>query len=467
MTNPPSGWDREHPASGPPASIPSTQPPTPTWYGSDPTGPQPTTPPNGLRFGDDPTTWGAQPRPAGASDAVPTDTATLAQPEQAPPRAPRRRLLELATVGAVSALLASGCTYAATQDGSAATNSLGSLTGQQDGAANTRPVVQANGTAPDWVAVAKSVSPSVVAITINSGSRSVGQGSGVILDKQGRIVTNNHVVTAGGAGSGLSLTVTLDDKRTFDAEAVGTDPATDLAVIKLSNAPADLVPIALGNADDLQVGEPVMAVGNPLGLAGTVTSGIVSALNRPVVTEQDRSAGQMGGTRASEPVVTNAVQTSAAINPGNSGGALVNASGQLVGINSAIASTSGSSGNIGIGFAIPVNEAKSVADQLIATGKAKHAYLGVAPTTAVVQEGSTKRAAAGIQRVWPDTPAEKAGLKVGDAVIAVDGEAVDAADSLVAQIRERTVNENVTLTIVRDGKREEVKVTLAERTSTP
>lgn len=461
MTKPPSGWDDEQPQPGPASSnpsTPSTQPPAPTWYGSDPTGPQPITPPHGTRFGDDPA--------MGAPTVASGDAVTMHPVTQPAAQRPRRRLLELVTVGAVSAVLASGCTYAATADRGAATNSLGSVTGQLDTAANNRPVVQANGTAPDWVEVAKAVSPSVVAITINSGNRSVGQGSGVILDKEGRIVTNNHVVTAGGAGSRLSLNVTLDDKRTFDADIVGTDPATDLAVIKLKNAPSDLTPIALGNADELRVGEPVMAVGNPLGLAGTVTTGIVSALNRPVVTEQERASGPMG-PQTSERVVTNAVQTSAAINPGNSGGALVNASGQLIGINSAIASTSGSSGNIGIGFAIPVNEAKSVAEQLISTGTAKHAYLGVGPTTAIVQDGASKRAAAGIERVWPDTPAEKAGLEVGDAVIAVDGEAVDNADSLVAQIRERTVNDVVTLTIVRDGKRQDVKVTLAERTGTP
>ncbi|MBK7722411.1 MAG: trypsin-like peptidase domain-containing protein [Austwickia sp.] len=452
MNNYSSGWDPDQPQPAATGPTPPGNPPAPTWYGSDPTGPQPITPPHGIRFGDQPS-WPSN--PAAAPGGGP---ATLTAPPGS--RSPRRRLLELAMVGAVSAMLASGCTFAATQDRVAATNTLGTTTGQLP-STTARPVVQADGSAPDWVAVAKTVSPSVVAITISSGSRAVGQGSGVIVDAEGRIITNNHVVTAGSTRSGLSLTVTLDDKRTFDADIVGTDPATDLAVIKLKNAPNDLVPIALGNADELRVGEPVMAVGNPLGLAGTVTTGIVSALNRPVVTESDPSSS-LDGARG-ERVVTNAVQTSAAINPGNSGGALVNASGQLVGINSAIASTQGSSGNIGIGFAIPVNEARSVSEQLIASGKARHAYLGVAPTTVVVQDGASKRAAVGIGRVYPDTPAANAGLRVDDAVIAVDAEAVDTADSLIAQIRERRVNQNVTLTIVRDGKRQEVKVSLAER----
>ncbi len=460
MTQPPSNQDPERPRPGDQAGTPPDSS-APTWYGSDPTGPQPLTPPHGIRFGD-PAPWAAQTNGPGADGAgpAPAGVATTTRP--------RRRLLELATVGVVSAMLASGCTYAATQDRAGASpNTLGAATSSNlGGSTNVRPVVQADATAPNWVEVATAVSPSVVAISISSGTRTVGQGSGVILDAEGRIITNNHVVSAGGSGSGLSLTVTLEDKRTFDAEVVGTDPATDLAVIKLKQTPSELRPIALGNADELRVGDPVMAVGNPLGLAGTVTTGIVSALNRPVVTQQDSGDPRMGAQRG-EPVITNAVQTSAAINPGNSGGALVNSSGQLVGINSAIASTQGSSGNIGIGFAIPVNEAKSVADQLIATGSAKHAYLGVTPTTAVVQDGEYKRAAAGITRVWPDTPADKAGLKAGDAVVAVDGEAVDTDDSLVAQIRERTVNDTVTLTIVRDGQRQDTKVTLTERTNTP
>jgi len=194
-------------------------------------------------------------------------------------------------------------------------------------------VVQADASAPNWSATAAAVSPSVVAISIE-GSQSSGQGSGVIFDAKGHILTNNHVVAAGGNGSRLA--VTLNDKRTYDATVVGTDPSTDLAVIKLTDAPDDLKAVALGDANALKVGDQVMAVGNPLGLAGTVTTGIVSALNRPVTTS-DRSEDP-SAQGSSEAVVTNAIQTSAAINPGNSGGALVNAGGQLVGINSSIAS---------------------------------------------------------------------------------------------------------------------------------
>lgn len=250
----------------------------------------------------------------------------------------------------------------------------------------------------------------------------------------------------------------LEDKRAYTAKVVGTDPATDLAILQLENAPGDLRPIAMGDDTKLKVGDPVMAVGNPLGLSGTVTTGIVSALNRPVRTQGESSGG-------SSAVVTNAIQTSAAINPGNSGGALVNGSGQLVGINSSIASLSQSSGNIGIGFAIPVNEVKSVTEQLIASGKAKHALLGVKVADAVVEDGADKRAAARITEVVPGAAADKAGLKVDDAVVAVDGETVDGNLALVAQISERKVGDQVTLVVIRDGRRQEVNVVLDEKAS--
>jgi len=275
-------------------------------------------------------------------------------------------------------------------------------------------------------------------------------------------------VAAGGSGSKIS--VTLNDKRTYDATVVGTDPSTDLAVIKLTNAPSDLKAIALGDANTIKVGDPVMAVGNPLGLAGTVTTGIVSALNRPVTTSDQSS--DPNAQQTADPVVTNAIQTSAAINPGNSGGALVNGGGQLIGINSAIASlgsSSGSSsqaGNIGIGFAIPVNEARSIAGQLISSGKATHPYLGVASKDGVVADGSAKRAAAVLTNVVSGTPADKAGLQAGDAIVAVDGNSIDGSLSLVAQVRQHTVGDKVTLKVVRDGQGRDVNLALVAKPST-
>jgi putative serine protease PepD len=374
---------------------------------------------------------------------------------------------ELVTVAVLAAVLTSTGTYAVTRvDGTAAPAAQAGSSATTSAA----PVVQADASAPNWSVTAAAVSPSVVAISVTSG-QSGGQGSGVIFDTQGHILTNNHVVTAGGQNS--QITVTLNDKRTYDATVVGTDPTTDLAVIKLTNAPGDLKAIALGDANALTVGEPVMAVGNPLGLAGTVTTGIVSALNRPVSTSDQQPSDPFGQQQQSsgEPVVTNAIQTSAAINPGNSGGALVNANGQLIGINSAIASLGSSggssqSGNIGIGFAIPVNEARSIAEQLITTGKATHPYLGVSSKDGVVPDGSAKRAAAVLTNVVSGTPADKAGLRVGDAIIAVDGNSIDGSLSLVAQIRERSVGDKVTLKILRNGQSKDINVTLINKPTT-
>ena len=392
--------------------------------------------------------------------------ASFTQPGAGHGRSARpRRLAEIGAAAVLAAVMASAGTYAVIRDDLAA--SAESSVGQTQSSAttSTAPVVQANASAPNWAVTAASVSPSVVAISVQSGQGS-GQGSGVILDKVGHILTNNHVV--GGGGESSKLTVTLDDKRTFDATIVGTDPSTDLAVIKLTDAPKDLKAIALGDANILKVGEPVMAVGNPLGLAGTVTTGIVSALNRPVTTSNQESGPQSAG----EPVVTNAIQTSAAINPGNSGGALVNAGGQLIGINSSIASLGSSggpsapSGNIGIGFAIPVNEARSIADQLITSGKATHPYLGVASKDGLVTDGSAKRAAAVLTDVVAGTPADKAGLQAGDAIITVDGDSIDGSLSLVAQVRERSVGNKVTLKILRDGQTKNLDVTLTSKPTT-
>jgi len=407
--------------------------------------------------------------PAYPPVAPPTPTesrpAAFAQPGAKPAQSAKpRRLAEAGAIALVAAVLASAGTYAVTRNDVTTTPAA-----QTSASATTSssPVLQANASAPNWSVTAAAVSPSVVAISVTS-SQGSGQGSGVIFDTKGHILTNNHVVAVGGAGSQIS--VTLNDKRTYDATVVGTDPSTDLAVIKLTNAPTDLKAIALGDANAIKVGDQVMAVGNPLGLAGTVTTGIVSALNRPVTTSDAQTDPTQQAT--SDPVVTNAIQTSAAINPGNSGGALVNASGQLIGINSAIASlgssngSSSQSGNIGIGFAIPVNEARSIASQLITSGKATHPYLGVASKDGVVADGSAKRAAAVLTNVVSGTPADKAGLQAGDAIVGVDGNSIDGSLSLVAQVRERTVGDKVTITVLRDGQRRNLEVTLIAKPAT-
>src|ERR1035437_1405798 len=397
--------------------------------------------------------------------------AALTQPGATPPQSGKpRRLAEIGAIAVVAAVLASAGTYAATR------TDVASSPVAQISAGPTTSSAQVGGSAttPNWSVTAATVSPSVVAITVTSGQGG-GQGSGVIFDTKGHILTNNHVVAAGGSGSTLS--VTLNDKRTYDATVVGTDPSTDLAVIKLTNAPTDLKAITLGDANAIKVGDQVMAVGKPLGLAGTVTTGIVSALNRPVTTSDAQQQQQPGDPTqqqqpTADPVVTNAIQTSAAINPGNSGGALVNTGGQLIGINSAIASLGSSggstsqSGNIGIGFAIPVNEARSIADQLIASGKATHPYLGVSSKDGVVADGSAKRAAAVLSNVVSGTPADQAGLQVGDAITAVDGNSIDGSLSLVAQVRQRTVGDAVALKVIRNGQRKIIDVTLVAKPAT-
>ena len=405
--------------------------------------------------------------PQGPGGAAPTASSGAGPAHPSRPR----RLAELGAIAVVAAVLASTGTYAVTRTDAESTTSARTSSSASSAAA---PVAQADPSAPNWTVTAGAVSPSVVAISVSSGQAS-GQGSGVIFDTKGHILTNNHVVA--GAGPAAKIAVTLNDKRTYDATIVGTDPSTDLAVIKLTNGPRDLKAIALGDANAIKVGDQVMAVGNPLGLAGTVTTGIVSALNRPVTTsDQQRQQPsdpnqQQPQQSAGEPVVTNAIQTSAAINPGNSGGALVNANGQLIGINSAIASlgssgASSQSGNIGIGFAIPVNEARSIAEQLISTGKATHPYLGVGSKDAVVADGSAKRAAAVLSNVVSGTPADKTGLQAGDAIIAVDGNSIDGSLSLVAQVRQHTVGDKVTLKVVRDGRSRDVNVTLVAKPAT-
>ncbi len=407
--------------------------------------------------------YGSSPQtPAGPPPPTsPRDGAAHGQP------ANRRRWADVSAAALLAAVLASGGTYAATQLGSqdspsSSTTSSSSSLGR---GTDQGPVRQADANNPNWTVTAAAVSPSVVSITVETAS-SGAQGSGVVIDDKGHVLTNNHVVA--GAGNGANLTVTLNDGRTYTAKVAGTDPSTDLAVITLDSPPKDLKPIAIGNSADLKVGDPVMAIGNPLGLAGTVTTGIVSALNRPVTTSSSESQSPFDQS-GSQPVVTNAIQTSAAINPGNSGGALVNASGQLVGINSSIATLGGSqgsqSGSIGIGFAIPVNEATMIGQQLIKDGSAQHSYLGVSLRDGRASDGNATRAGAQIVRVYPGTPAAAAGLKEGDVVIAVDGDQVDSTLSLIGSVRERAVGQHVTLTVVRGGKQVKVGTTLARTPS--
>jgi putative serine protease PepD len=331
--------------------------------------------------------------------------------------------------------------------------------------AASAPVTTTSGATPDWVRVAAAVEPSVVSVRV-TGAGGSGEGSGVVLDTSGRVLTNNHVVAE--AAGGGSISVVLSDGRTYRATIVGADPSTDLAVLKLDSPPSGLVAATFGDSAAVSVGQQVMAIGNPLGLSDTVTTGIVSAVNRPVTTGTSQQAPGSGSSV--EPVVTNAIQTDAAINPGNSGGALVDSSGRVVGITSSIASlgasAGGQAGSIGLGFAIPSNAAKEVAAQLISKGSVQHAYLGVALEDGTVTVDGAQRQAAVIGSVSSGTPAARAGLQARDAVVAVNGQALDGADSLVARVRELKPDTTVTLTVVRDGSSREVQVTLAARPTT-
>lgn len=349
------------------------------------------------------------------------------------------------------ALALAGCTGADT--GPAAPDASPASSASETAAEPGAVAASAGG---DWSATAAQVAPSVVSISVRT-SQGGGAGSGVIIDEQGHVVTNHHVIA--GATEGGQILVTLADERVFEASVLGSDQASDLAVLEIADAPADLTPIEVADSDELVVGEPVMAVGNPLGLSGTVTTGIVSALDRPVTA----GSAEPSASGAQEPVVTNAIQTSAAINPGNSGGALVDANGQLVGINSSIAALGPESGNIGIGFAITSQQMKSVVDQILETGTVQHSLLGASVADVVVEVDGAERWAAGVADVAPDGPAAEAGVQEGDGIIAIDDEAVDSALSLIAQIRERPVGTEVTLTIARDGQPQEVTATLAAR----
>ena len=326
---------------------------------------------------------------------------------------------------------------------------------------STTKTVNSAGQAPDWEAVSAAVSNAVVSIAVAT-DKGEALGSGVIFDKEGHIITNNHVV----AGAS-QIQVTLADGRVYEAETTGTDPATDLAVIQLKDAPDNLTVAQLGDSDKLATGQDVMAIGNPLGLSSTVTTGIISALDRPVINSQSEDGS--GGGSPSSAVYTNAIQIDAAINPGNSGGPLFDEKGRVIGITSSIATMGnssggeGGSGSIGIGFAIPVKLADKVAKQLIKSGAATHAYLGVTLDTDGATADGEKRAGAKITSVESGSPADKAGLKTNDVVVAIDGKTTAQGSALTGYVRQYSANDKVKLTVIRNSKKQDIDVTLAER----
>jgi putative serine protease PepD len=291
--------------------------------------------------------------------------------------------------------------------------------------------------------VAQSVLPSVVQLKIQGGGR-IGAGSGMVLSADGLILTNNHVVESA-APAGGSITAVFQDGRTAPAQIVGRDPSSDLAVVKAQGV-SGLRPIELGNSDSLRVGQDVVAIGSPLGLGGSVTRGIVSALDRAVSLGQSIDRG----------TVINAIQTDAAINPGNSGGPMVDRQARLVGINTAIATVNGQGGSVGVNFAIPINQAKRIAEELQKTGQATKPVLGVTVTDAPNDGGAL------VSELTPGGAAQRTGLKVGDVITKLNDRRITGADELVAAVRQHAPGDTVTLTV---GDRQ-LQLTLASEVVT-
>jgi putative serine protease PepD len=312
--------------------------------------------------------------------------------------------------------------------------------------------------------IARTLLPSVVSIIVTSGE-SGDEGTGIVLSSDGNILTNNHVVE--GAATAGTIAVTLNDGRTVKASVVGRDPTTDLAVIKLAGV-TGLHPATLGSDASLIVGQQVIAIGSPLGLSNTVTSGIVSSLNRPVCTQNcDGSAG----SNAATPTVLDAIQTDAAINPGNSGGPLVDMAGQVVGVNSAIATLdqglSGSdaqSGSIGVGFSIPIDEARRVVDELEKNGHANHAVLGISLQDSLDATLHTPNGAK-VVKVTDGGPAAKAGIKVDDVIVKFGARTIVDADSLIAATHAAVPDSTVSITYQRGGQPTTVQLTLGSAAS--
>ncbi|MFH7337150.1 S1C family serine protease [Streptomyces sp. KHY 26] len=318
--------------------------------------------------------------------------------------------------------------------------------------------------APGTIAnVAARALPSTVTIEAEGSNGDGGTGTGFVFDKQGHIITNNHVVAD--ALDGGKLTATFPDGRKYDAQVVGHAQGYDVAVVKLKNPPSDLNPLPLGDSDKVAVGDETIAIGAPFGLSNTVTTGIISAKNRPVASSD--------GSATSKASYMSALQTDASINPGNSGGPLLDASGAVIGINSAIQSSGsgggfgsgGQSGSIGLGFAIPINQAKYVAQQLIRTGKPVYAKIGASVSLEDSTTGAkiTDQGAGGAAAVEAGGPADQAGLKPGDVITKLDDSVIDSGPTLIGEIWTHKPGDKVTITYKRGGQEHTVQLTLGAR----
>ncbi|SDH91254.1 S1C family serine protease [Agrococcus jejuensis] len=385
------------------------------------------------------------------------------------PRRRRRPIAALALAGLLGGTVLGGAA------GATAATLVAQHGGSSTSAASDVTITGASATDPQTIAdVAQTASQSVVTVEAVSSAGS-GTGSGVVVGDGGIIVTNNHVVTLDGAASDATITVETSDGQLLEATVVGTDPTVDLAVLRVD---ADLPVITFVDSDSVSVGDTAIAIGAPLGLSNSVTDGIVSAVDRglqisPSATQDDSSAqsqqspfgfwSQGGAQAAQETISIPVIQTDASINPGNSGGALLNAAGQLMGVNVAIASMSSSdsssqAGSIGIGFAIEASLVQRVVDEIVSTGTATHGLLGA--SVGDVTDASVGHTGAQLADITADGAAAAAGLQSGDVVTAVDGTPVTSATDLTAQIRAEAGGASVTLTILRGGSEQDVDVTL-------
>ena len=448
---PVNGSTREQPAGWAPSFQQTPQPTTP----------QPPIPPYsayGQAYGSGQSYGSGQPLGSNQPPYAPGQPYGAAQPYGTPytavpePAAPRRRSgrVRMGVAGLVAGALIGGGA------GAGVVTLLDDPSGTHASSASAQSVViQDPKTATTATAAAAKAAPSVVTIYVANSSGS-GSGSGVVLTEDGYVLTNNHVVTLDSSGAG-TVQVRTADGTLYDAKIVGTDPSSDLAVVKLDGVDG-LTPATFADSDKVQVGDVAVAIGAPLGLSNTVTDGIISATGRAVAT----------GSTQNDSTVIDAIQTDAAINPGNSGGALVNGAGEVIGINSAIATVaSGSpgsqsqSGNIGVGFAIPSNTAQRIAKELIQNGKATRAFLGVSARTASAA-GNSEEVGSGaeIVKVESGGAADTGGLKVGDVITAVDDRPVTSSTELTAAVRSHAPGDKVTLTVRRGNDTQTIDVTL-------
>ncbi|MFE7845236.1 S1C family serine protease [Microbacterium sp. NPDC057407] len=492
---PVNGAETSSPASQPAPQTPQPAPPaTPAWQAAQSSSPaSPSAPPAGYPapayarpqgYAGQPAApqqYAGQPQGAAFGQAATTSAVPTA------PRAPKKPSGAGKVVGLVVAAAIVG--GAAGLGGAYAGVNLFSPDGTVPAAGPATVTVNDTDSVNQTTAIAAKVVPSVVTIEATSDSGS-GTGSGVVLSEDGYVVTNTHVVTLDGATGDAVIRVTTSDGRVYDAEVVGTDPTYDLAVIKLQDAEG-LTPIDFASSSDLNVGDETIAVGAPLGLSNTVTTGIVSALNRSIEiassaapdsgdADEDQGDGGQGeqgeqggpfqfdfgqgpnGQAPSESIKIAVIQTDAAINPGNSGGALVDSEGRLIGINVAIATAGGSadgSGSIGVGFSIPSDIVQRITDEIIEDGEATHGLLGANVVSAAQVEGSTMTGAY-IQEAVEGGAAAAAGLREGDVVTAFNGVPVTDSVDLTAQVRAAAAGSDATVTFVRDGETRTVDVTL-------